>query len=266
MHSFMASSFRAAGITTHLNDKTVLSELNLPDLETGQLCALMGPNGCGKSTLLKSLAGLIKCKIKTLTYADRQVPKNEKHLPQPLFGYLPQYLPEGPNLTVMEALLVAQANSNTASKSRPFEEAESILEELSILPLANARADQLSGGQKQLLALGQLLCRKPRILLLDEPFAALDMAHTYKVMNLLKSLTARQQLITIFVTHDLNFALRNANIALLMKNGGLNSYGTPESVLNSSRIADVFGVQTRLERCSHGQPFIFIDGPAVKQL
>lgn len=259
----MASSFRATGITAHLGDKTVLSHLNVPDLHTGQLCALMGPNGCGKSTLLKSLAGLIQCEIESLIYAGKQIPKNERHKRAPLFGYLPQYLPEGPHLTVMEAMLVAQANSDMSLKNILFEDAASILEKLGILPLANARADQLSGGQKQLLALGQLLCRKPRILLLDEPFSALDMGHTHVVMNLLKSLTTEQQLITIFVTHDLNFALLNANAVLLMKNGAFHSYGTPESILNPGRIAQVFGVQSRMERCSNGQPFIFIEGPTV---
>tara|TARA_R110000851_G_scaffold333475_1_gene513596 strand:+ start:13834 stop:14616 length:783 start_codon:yes stop_codon:yes gene_type:complete len=260
----MTSSLQAAGITTHLSSKTVLSDLDLPELQANQLCALMGPNGCGKSTLLKSLAGLIKCRIKSLNYVDGNIPTTERQHPRALFGYLPQYLPEGPNLTVMEAMLVAQANSATVSKRLQFDEAESILEQLNILTLAHARADQLSGGQKQLLALGQLLSKKPRILLLDEPFSALDMAHTYVVMSLLKNLTQQQQLLTIFVTHDLNFALLNADTVLLMKEGSLSGYGAPASVLNTNRIADVFGVRTRMEQSSRGQPFIFIDGPITQ--
>jgi iron complex transport system ATP-binding protein len=262
----MTSSLQATGITTRLGDTTVLFNLDLPTIQAAQVCALMGPNGCGKSTLLKSLAGLIKCDIDSLTYADKRLLEDKALQTRPLFGYLPQHLPDGPTLTVLEAIRVAQANTCASSKHLLFEEAEFILAQLGLLALANERADQLSGGQKQLVALGQLLCRKPRILLLDEPFSALDMAHTYAVMNLLKGLTVQHKLITIFVTHDLNFALSNADLTLLMKDGRLNSFGASESVLNPERIATVFGVQTRLERCRHGHPFIFIDGPATHEL
>jgi iron complex transport system ATP-binding protein len=92
------------------------------------------------------------------------------------------------------------------------------------------------------------------------------MAHTYAAMNLLKTITQQRQLITIFVTHDLNFALHNANSVLLMHNGQLNHAGPPASVLSPSRIAEIFGVMARVEYCSRGNPFIFIDGPAKNSL
>lgn len=259
------SRFQARNINTRLSGKPVLANLDLPDLWAGQLCALLGPNGSGKSTLLKSLAGVLSCQIQTLKYAGQSLLNQPDSQRQQFFGYLPQHLPNGPHLTVPEALLLAIATFSNDSRATQLACVEAMMRQLRIEHLASQRADQLSGGQKQLLALGQALCRNPRILLLDEPFSALDLAYQQSVITLLKRLAHERQLISLFVTHDLNLALRHADQVILIKDGVVQSHGEPLQALSPRKLTDTFSICARIEHCSKGQPFVIVDGPAPHQ-
>lgn len=239
--------------------RTIISNLNVPLLPRGKITVLLGPNGCGKSTLMRALAGLNRAQgelwlngedLMALPFARRA----ERVV------YLPQTLPAGVHLHVLESIIVAQRASGGRSNAASEAEVMALLEQLGIAHLALSYLDQLSGGQKQLVGLAQSLIRRPDLLLLDEPLSALDLNYQFHVMDLVRRETRLRNMVTVVVVHDINIALRHAEHVLMLQNGELIADGLPEEVITPESLARVYGVRGRIERCSQGTPQVLIDG------
>eukprot|EP00102_Acyrthosiphon_pisum_P027572 XP_016664782.1 PREDICTED: iron(3+)-hydroxamate import ATP-binding protein FhuC-like [Acyrthosiphon pisum] len=168
--------------------------------------------------------------------------------------YLPQSLPAGVHLHVLESIIVAQRASGGLHSASSEAEIMHLLEQLGIAHLAMRYLDQLSGGQKQLVGLAQSLIRRPELLLLDEPLSALDLNYQFHVMDLVRRETRLRNIVTVVVVHDINIALRHADHALMLKEGTLLADGEPSQVITPDTLAQVYGVRGRIEHCSHGMP------------
>ncbi|MDX7991377.1 ABC transporter ATP-binding protein [Xenorhabdus littoralis] len=245
--------------TTGYPKHPVIQNLDVKSLPRGQITVLLGPNGCGKSTLLRSLAGLNKASGELLLDGQDLMQMNFAQRAKNVV-YLPQSLPAGVHLHVLESVIVAQRASGGVSNSQCEQDVMELLRQLGIEHLALSYLDQLSGGQKQLVGLAQSLIRHPTLLLLDEPLSALDLNYQYHVMDLVARETRRRNIITIVVVHDINIALRHGNHVLMLKKGELISEGTPEQVITSDSLAEVYGIKGRIECCSRGVPQVLIDG------
>lgn len=239
--------------------RRIIDGLTAQPIEAGRVTALLGPNGSGKSTLLKALAGLVRTvsgniRLGTQDLTHASFAERARHV-----VYLPQSLPASVHLRVFESVLVA-AHAQAQATHRPdLDAVEALLERLGIAHLASAYLDQLSGGQKQLVGLAQALIRRPRVLLLDEPLSALDLNYQFHVMDLLHQETQAHGLITVIVLHDINIALRHTDHALMLHQGKLLTDGPSADVISSGTLRTVYGVQARVERCSHGFPHVMID-------
>ena len=110
------------------------------------------------------------------------------------------------------------------------------------------------------MGIAQAFIRRPRLLLLDEPLSALDLNYQFHVMDLLRQETHEHGLITLIVLHDLNIALRHSDGCVLVRDGGLLGQGAPADVITPQTLADCYGVNARVERCSHGVPQVVVDG------
>ncbi|BEH72219.1 ABC transporter ATP-binding protein [Edwardsiella tarda] len=243
--------------------RTVIERLSVEQLARGQICALLGPNGCGKSTLLRALAGLHPARGSLRLNGQQLVGLTPAHRSRQVV-YLPQSLPDGVRLSVLESVLVAQ---RAAGEARADPQAVlALLTRLGIDHLALHHLDALSGGQKQLVGLAQSLIRRPALLLLDEPLSALDLNYQFHVMTLLREETQRRNIVTLVVLHDLNIALRHADHALLLARGRYIADGPPQSVITPAHLAQVYGVQARVESCSSGHPQLIIDGLSTPPL
>ena len=247
------------GLTVQLRSTRVLDQLDLPDLHTGRLVALLGPNGCGKSTLLKSLAGLIHAKSQTLQLGPDDLRPQSANERAGQIRYLPQSLPGDVHLTVIEAILVALNARRPATAPNALAKVQSILNELGIAHLGPRYLDELSGGQKQLVGLAQALCHEPKVLLLDEPLASLDLNYQHHVMQLLARLSHERNVLVLIVLHDLNSALRYADDALLMRQGSIVASGVPQAVITADTLAQAFAIKARIETCSQGRPYVLVD-------
>lgn len=230
----------------------------MPLLPRGKITVLLGPNGSGKSTLLRALAGLGN--------AQGELYLNDTELMQLPFAkraeevvYLPQSLPAGVHLHVLELIIVAQRASGGLNSREKENEVLTLLRQLGIEHLAMSYLDQLSGGQKQLVGLAQSLIRQPSLLLLDEPLSALDLNYQFHVMDLVRKETRKRNIVTL-VVHDINIALRHGEHVLMLKNGELIADGAPAKVISADSLAQVYGVRGRIERCSKGIPQVMIDG------
>lgn len=255
----MEQGLSLVGFTTGYPKRRVIENLNVARLPRGEITVLLGPNGCGKSTLLRALAGLNKGQGELwLNGEDLMTQPFARRARQVV--YLPQSLPAGVHLHVLESIIVAQRASSGLHSAASEADVMVLLEQLGIAHLAMRYLDQLSGGQKQLVGLAQSLIRRPALLLLDEPLSALDLNYQFHVMDLVRRETALRNMVTVVVVHDINIALRHAQHALMLKEGKLIAEGAPDHVITPATLAQVYGVQGRIEHCSRGTPQVMIDG------
>ncbi len=239
--------------------REVVTDFNLPPLPPGTLTAVVGANAAGKSTLLKGIAGL--CDAKGRVQLDGE-DLTQLNCAQRLrrVGYLPQQLPQGSSLVVYEALLAALLGGVRERVSAMAEAAvERVLSELGLRALALRRLDELSGGQRQMVGLAQVMVRAPRLLLLDEPTSALDLRWQLRVLNTVRELTRTQRCIALVAIHDLNLALRFCDRIVVLAGGRLLAAGEPQATLDAALLEQAYGVAARVERCSLGFPVVLVD-------
>ncbi len=239
----------------------VIRDFSLPPIESGQLVALIGPNAAGKSTLLKSIAGILPSSGEIdLDGMALNTLSSEQRLQR--IGYLPQSLPSATSLIVYEALLAA-LHTLPVSSDRDVQAIDAVLAELGLDDIALQRLDQLSGGQRQMVGLAQVLIRQPKLLLLDEPTSALDLRWQLKVLSGVRERAARTGTTTLFAIHDLNLALRFCDQIVVLNGGELLASGPPAAVLNSELLRCTYGVDARIERCSQGHLLVLADPPSA---
>lgn len=201
----------------------------------GEVTALVGSNGSGKSSLLKAVAGLLRCE------GDVALPPHTGS-GRPI-GYMPQDTASNAALTVLEVVLLGRYQQlGLCLTKADMQAAAGTLASLGIHSLANRYLGELSGGQRQLVFLAQVLANEPRVLLLDEPISALDIHHQLHVLETIQRLTVAQNLVTLVVLHDLTAAARHADRVVVMANGRLEGAGSPAEVLTAPLIRRVFQV------------------------
>ncbi|MEL7255892.1 MAG: ABC transporter ATP-binding protein [Pseudomonadota bacterium] len=223
---------------------TVLRDVNL-QLRDGEITGLIGPNGVGKSSLLKVLAGLAKGsgtvsrEGTALTEAQRRE----------VVAYMPQDSSAGSSLTLTEVVLLGRLGS-LGLRVPPALVAgvEDILADFGLGALSHRTLDAVSGGQRQLTYLAQALFREPRILLLDEPTAALDLRHQLLVFDTLKRLAKEKNIAIAVAVHDLSLAAQFCDQVMCLCHGTLDASGPPEDVLTTDRLARVYGIEAEVTR------------------
>ncbi|PYE35083.1 iron complex transport system ATP-binding protein [Rhizobium sp. PP-F2F-G38] len=232
---------------------TVLSKVGIYPLSPGSVTAVIGPNAAGKSTLFKRIAGLLAgpgtVELSNKTRGDRAI------------CYMPQDTGSNAVLTVYESLLLsAKQGGGWRVHDDELFEIDAILASLRIENLAFRGLDALSGGQRQLVSLGQALVRKPDVLLMDEPTSALDLHRQIDVLDFVGNLATRTGMIVLIALHDLNHALRYCSNTIVIANGEMVASGTTASVITTAMLRDIYRIDARIEPCSRGRPMVIVDG------
>lgn len=238
--------------------RVVIADASLPELQPGTLTALIGPNGAGKSTLLRGLAGLERLQG-TVSLQDRQLTTMSVSERARLITYMPQHLPPGLGLSVIESVMAALRVGGSGGDY--LEQAYAALQRIGIEHLADRMLNALSGGQRQLVSLGQLIARRPSVMLLDEPTSALDLSYQLRVMECVRDMVRQHQLIAVIVMHDISLAARYADTIAVLRDGQIMGFGVAEEVLTPQLFADVYGVKARVERCSQQTLQVLVDCP-----
>ena len=238
--------------------RAVIHDASIPELQPGTLTALIGPNGAGKSTLLRGLAGLERLtgsvSLQGLQLTAMSVPERAR-----LITYMPQHLPPGLGLSVIESVMAALRVGGSGGDY--LEQAYAALQRIGIEHLADRMLNALSGGQRQLVSLAQLIARRPNVMLLDEPTSALDLRYQLRVMECVRGMVRQHQLIAVIVMHDISLAARYADNIAVLREGQVMGFGAAHEVLTPQLFADVYGVQARVERCSQQTLQILVDCP-----
>ncbi len=241
-----APLLKLSGISKSFGTVTAVEKLDL-DVAAGDFCAILGPSGCGKSTLLRMIAGFIEPSTGAIAIEGHDVTRlgPEKRPTNMVFQSYGLF----PHLTVAE-----NVGFGLALKKLPREEIARRTEEalrLVRLEAFGARTiDRLSGGQQQRVALARALIMRPKVLLLDEPLAALDLKLRHQMQEELRRIHQEIGGTFIFVTHDQSEAFALANLVAVMNQGRVEQIGSPGRVyLHPATlfVADFVGETTLLE-------------------
>jgi len=209
---------------------TALKDITL-HIPTGHLTALLGPSGCGKTTLLRIIAGLEIPESGTLLFDGEDA--SRRGLRERRVGFVFQHYALFRHMTVFENVafgLRVKPRHLRPEKGEIREKVQQLLRLVQLDVLADRFPAQLSGGQRQRVALARALAVEPKVLLLDEPFGALDARVRQELRRWLKRLHDEIHLTSIFVTHDQEEALEVADRVVVMNQGQIEQVGTPEAV------------------------------------
>ncbi|TAL17197.1 sulfate/molybdate ABC transporter ATP-binding protein [bacterium] len=227
-------------VTKTFGDFTALSGVNL-EVASGELIALLGPSGSGKTTLLRIIAGLEKQDAGSIRFFGEDAASDGVR--ERGVGFVFQHYALFRHMTVFEN--VAFGLRVSQRKVRPPKEAiDKKVRELLRLVMLDRMADrlpsQLSGGQRQRVALARALAVEPKVLLLDEPFGALDAQVRKELRKWLRKLHDEMKITSVFVTHDQEEALEVADRIVLMNEGRIEQTGTPDEVYNNPASSFVY--------------------------
>lgn len=237
---------KVEGITVRLGSRDVLKDLSF-EVREGELLALLGPNGSGKSTMLRTIFGLLKPLKGVVMLDGREVESIEESARN--LGYLPQETPET-NLRVMDIVLLGRTPYMGALKrptARDLEISIKALKEVGLEGFEDRPFSELSGGERQKVMLARVFAQQPRIMLLDEPTAHLDISAQIEIMEIVKRRVERG-CAAIIAIHDINLASSFSTRILMVKDGKIAYAGEPGEVITEESIRDVFGAEVSVKR------------------
>jgi iron(III) transport system ATP-binding protein len=233
------SSLEISHLDVSFGPKKVIDDLSL-SLAEGEIAALLGPSGCGKTTLLRSIAGLIQPSAGTIRFGAKLVGLSSVVLPPHRrgIGYVPQQGALFPHLSVAKNIAFG-LDKKIYNDSEIKGIVEEMLELISMTGFEDRQPSEISGGQQTRVALARALAVKPKMVLLDEPFSALDAQLRGELRSDVVALLRAAGTTAILVTHDREEALVSADRVVLMRDGKIAQHGTPEDVYEKPASASI---------------------------
>jgi len=228
------------GVSKNFGAFAALSDVDLK-VPTGELVALLGPSGSGKTTLLRIIAGLESPDSGSILFNGEEATRRDVRERQ--VGFVFQHYALFRHMTVFDNIafgLTVKPKKSRPGKAEIRDKVFTLLKLIQLEQLSDRYPAQLSGGQRQRVALARALAVEPRVLLLDEPFGALDAKVRLELRRWLRRLHDEIHVTSVFVTHDQEEALEVADRIVVMNNGKIEQEGTPSEVYDSPATPFVF--------------------------
>ncbi|KQO94297.1 ATP-binding cassette domain-containing protein [Methylobacterium sp. Leaf91] len=233
------------GVTFSVPGRVLLHPLSLV-IPTGRVIGLIGHNGSGKSTLIKLLARQQAPSGGRLLFKGASIESLGDRAFAREVAYLPQATPQAPGMLVKELVAMGRYPWHGALGRLGSTDRDAIAEAMrltKVTPFAERMVDSLSGGERQRVWLAMLVAQNARCLLLDEPIAALDIAHQIEVLSLVRHLSQERGLTVIVVLHDVNMAARTCDDLIALHRGRLIARGTPAEIVTPEGLEAIYGVR-----------------------
>ncbi len=224
----------------------------------GRLVALTGPNGSGKSTLLKLIARVLAPQQGDVLYEETPLARWPAKEYAKRVGYLPQDPDPAFPMRALDVVVSGRApylGRFSWEALRDWDEAERALALCDATHLRDRYLDEMSGGERKRVFLARVLAGTPRLILLDEPLAALDLSHVQQFSRLLRDVVDRTGCTVLFAAHDLNWAAAHCDRMLVMQSGALALDAPPSEVMRADVMLSLFGFDAEIVR-SGGRTWI----------
>ena len=234
-------SIEIRNVSKQFGDFQALRDVSL-DIQSGELIALLGPSGCGKTTLLRIIAGLETPDVGSIHFSGEDT--TDVHVRERNVGFVFQHYALFRHMTVFENVafgLRVKPRKERPSEAQIKEKVMNLLKLVQLDWVAERFPSQLSGGQRQRIALARALAVEPKVLLLDEPFGALDAKVRKELRRWLRRLHDELHVTSIFVTHDQEEALEVADRVVVINQGKIEQEGTPQEVWDNPASPFVYG-------------------------
>ncbi len=230
-------------------------------LQDGEMMAILGPNGSGKTTLVRLAVGYLQPSGGAISLTGRrlgEIPARERAR---TVAVVPQDTQLAFDFTVREVVHMGRAPhlgllGIETEHDRGL--ADAAMKRTDVMHLAERRFLTLSGGERQRVVIARAIAQEPRVLLLDEPTAFLDLRHRLAAYSLLTELNRERGITVIVVSHDVNLAARHCDRLVLLRDGAIRADGAPAEVLTPANIAGVYDVdaEVRTDPVTN-RPYIF---------
>ena len=210
----------------------------------GALIALTGQNGSGKSTLLRLAARVLEPQSGEVLFENRSLRDWDRREYARKVAYLPQEPETAFPMRALDVVVSGRAPflGRFAWEAQPdFSAASEALALCDASHLAGRYLDEMSGGERKRVFLARVLAGKPKLILLDEPLAALDLAHVQQFSRLMRQIVDTTGATVIFASHDLNWAAAYSDRIIVMRDGEVAADGSPASLLSADLVRDLFG-------------------------
>ncbi|NMP15204.1 ABC transporter ATP-binding protein [Thalassotalea sp. Y01] len=236
-------------LSCHYHKTSVLEGLSI-ELKQGEILCLLGPSGCGKTTLLKAVAGLIETEQGSITLNEQTLLDHENNInisaDKRGLGMIFQDYALFPHLSVKDNICFGISELDKKEQQRIIKE---LLTLVDLEGLEQRYPHQLSGGQQQRVAIARALARKPKVLLLDEPFSNIDSQLRMPLIKDIREILKRSGIAAIFVTHAKDEAFALADTMALLNEGRIMQKGQPQHLYRNPQnrfVADFLGQGTAL--------------------
>lgn len=220
------------------------------EVREGEMTYIIGPNGAGKSTLLKTIASIVKPKVGAVYIDGKLLSRLSPRELGKIIAYVDPQISKTIPSTVLEFLLTARyPHQNTlgfSTSRQDLKVIENVSKQLNIDHLLSRRLDQLSSGELQRVLIARALVQRPRVLLLDEPSAFLDLRYRLEILDYIKMVAKANRIVCIVAIHDLYLASLYADKVMVINNGEIVAVGTPGEVLKEDILERVYRVRISL--------------------
>lgn len=233
-------------------------------LEAGEILGVIGPNSAGKTTLIRLLTRVLEPARGEIRLDGRPLARLTRWELARQVAVVPQELPPALPFSVEQLVLMGRyphAPGRFFESEADLAVARQAMARTGVLDLARAPVDGLSGGERQRAVLARALAQEPRLLVLDEPTAHLDLRYQVECVALMRRVNREHGTTILLVSHDLDLAAEVCDRLLLLSAGHVVSLGTPAEVLDERRLAEVYGCALRVERAPGGRPRVELSWP-----
>lgn len=219
------------------------------DVDRGELIGIIGPNGAGKTTLLKILDGILKPRVGSVYLDGKRIQEMDVKEVARNIAVVPQGSAGDTEFTVFDVVMMGRTPHLGRLSLETVEDEFKVRKWMEItetIHLIERKLSEISGGERQRVMIARALAQEPRVLLLDEPTANLDICYQLQIMDLLMTLTRELRLIVICAIHDLNLAARYCDKLILMSDGRIIAMGRPVEVITTENMKKVFNVDVKI--------------------
>ncbi|MBS3732819.1 MAG: ABC transporter ATP-binding protein [Desulfobacterales bacterium] len=250
----MTRAIEVKGVCASYGDQPVLDALFFA-VDKGECFIVIGPNGSGKTTLMKLATGIHRPDAGEIFIGGNPIRSYGRKALARKMAFVPQQVPLDFPFRVRDVVLFGRSpHLGTFGLESVHDRtlADQAMEFMEVGHLAERRMDQLSGGERQRVFIARAICQEPEIMILDEPTAALDIAHQLRVMDLMEKMKTEKGITVVMVSHDVNLAAMYADTLLLLHRGRKVHCGPPGEVLTYKTLEETYGCQLLVDQSPLG--------------